>query len=68
MNLPLGQFQDLYSFTLHPNVLNFMKNIPTLTSTLLKMTDIQQDEIIKCLSLLGQDYGRRRHQNYGQSK
>jgi hypothetical protein len=43
-SIPRFIVQDLYSFTLHPNVLNFMKNIPTLTSTLLKMTDIQQDE------------------------
>ena len=36
--------QDLYNFTLHPNLLNYMKGIPTLISTLLGMTDIQQDE------------------------
>ncbi|CAF3469051.1 unnamed protein product [Rotaria socialis] len=36
--------QDLYNFTLHPSVLNFMKSIPTLRSMLLKMTDVQQSE------------------------
>ncbi|CAF1016853.1 unnamed protein product [Adineta steineri] len=45
--------QDLYNFTLHPSVLNFMTTIPNLIPTLLKMTDIQQDEtqlnIYRCL-------------------
>ena len=36
--------QDLYNFTLHPNLLNFMKGMPTLISTLLGMTDTQQDD------------------------
>jgi hypothetical protein len=45
--------QDLYNFTLHPSVLNFMKTIRTLIPALLKMTDIQQDEtqlnVFRCL-------------------
>jgi len=48
--------QDLYNFTMHSKVLNFMKSIPTLIPTLLKMTDIQQDEIqlntFRCLGKL----------------
>jgi hypothetical protein len=45
--------QDLYNFTIHSSVLHFMKSIPNLISTLLKMTDIQQDEtqlnVFRCL-------------------
>jgi hypothetical protein len=45
--------QDLYNFTLHSSVLHFMKSIPTLIPSLLKMTDIQQDEtqlnVFRCL-------------------
>ena len=48
--------QDLYSFTLHSNVLNFMKTIPTLIITLLQLTDSQQDEtqlnVYRCLGKL----------------
>jgi hypothetical protein len=36
--------QGLYNFTQHPSVLHFMKSILNLIPTLLKMTDIQQDE------------------------
>jgi hypothetical protein len=37
--------QSLYNFTLHQNVLNFMKTIPNLIPMLLKMTDVEHDEI-----------------------
>jgi hypothetical protein len=37
--------QNLYNFTLHLNVLNFMKTIPNLISMLLKITDVEYDEI-----------------------
>ncbi|CAF3259177.1 unnamed protein product [Rotaria sp. Silwood2] len=36
----------LYNFTLHLNVLNFMKTIPNLIPMLLKMTDVEHDEIL----------------------
>ncbi|CAF3577583.1 unnamed protein product [Rotaria sp. Silwood1] len=48
--------QHLYDFTLHTNLLNFMKTIPNLISMLLQMTDVQQDEIqlniYRCLGKL----------------
>jgi hypothetical protein len=37
--------QNLYNFTLHLNVLNFMKTIPNLIPMLLKMIDVDHDEI-----------------------
>ncbi|CAF1224002.1 unnamed protein product [Adineta steineri] len=37
--------QNLYNFTLHSNVLNFMKTVSNLIPMLLQMTDIQNDEI-----------------------
>ncbi|CAF4654686.1 unnamed protein product [Rotaria sp. Silwood1] len=37
--------QTLYNFTLHSNVLNYMKTIPNLIHMLLKMTDVEHDEI-----------------------
>ncbi|CAF2072794.1 unnamed protein product [Rotaria magnacalcarata] len=37
--------QVLYNFTLHLNVLNFMKTIPDLISMLLKLTETDHDEI-----------------------
>lgn len=37
--------QILYNFTLHLNVLNFMKTIPNLIPMLLEMTDTEHDEI-----------------------
>ena len=37
--------QNLYNFTLHRNVLNFMKTIPNMIPMLLKMTDMENDEI-----------------------
>ncbi|CAF3831953.1 unnamed protein product [Rotaria sp. Silwood1] len=48
--------QNLYDFTLHTNVLNFMKTIPNLIPMLLQMTDIEEDEIqlntYRCLGKL----------------
>jgi len=37
--------QNLYNFTLHINVLNFMKTIPNLIPMLLKITDVDHDEM-----------------------
>ncbi|CAF3986523.1 unnamed protein product [Rotaria sp. Silwood2] len=37
--------QIFYNFTLHSNVLNFMKTIPNLISMLLKVTDLDHDEM-----------------------
>ncbi|CAF1201536.1 unnamed protein product [Rotaria sp. Silwood1] len=37
--------QTFYNFTLHSNVLNFMKTIPSLISMLLKVTDLDHDEM-----------------------
>jgi hypothetical protein len=37
--------QNLYNFTLHLNVLNYMKTISNLIPMLLKVTDIEDDEI-----------------------
>jgi hypothetical protein len=37
--------QSLYNHTLHLNVVNFMKTIPNLIPMLLKMTDVEHDEI-----------------------
>jgi hypothetical protein len=37
--------QNLYNCTLHLNVLNFMKSIPNLIPMLLKISDVDYDEI-----------------------
>ncbi|CAF1274316.1 unnamed protein product [Adineta ricciae] len=37
--------KNLYNFTLHLNVLNYMKTMPNLIPMLLKVTDIEDDEI-----------------------
>lgn len=37
--------KNLYNFTLHLNVLNYMKTLPNLMSMLLQVTDIEDDEI-----------------------
>ncbi|CAF1332554.1 unnamed protein product [Rotaria sordida] len=46
--------QTMYNFTLHLNVLSFMKTIPNLISMLLKVTDFDHDETqlnaYRCLS------------------
>jgi hypothetical protein len=36
--------QDLYNFTLHPNILDYMKSIPSLIPMLVKISDVQQNE------------------------
>ncbi|CAF1620348.1 unnamed protein product [Adineta ricciae] len=48
--------QNIYNLSLHRNVLNFMKTIPNLIAMLLKLTDVNNDEIqlnaYRCLGKL----------------
>ncbi|UJR08402.1 hypothetical protein I4U23_012672 [Adineta vaga] len=62
--------QNLYNFTLHRNILNFMKTIPNLISMLFKIADVENDDMqlnaYRCLGKLMDETDIKTMTNPGQ--